>query len=117
MKEILLRITAVRAEITLGKLAHHSLSHLSFSREITLPQHPRDPNVDRECTQPLVGEEHHTISNLRTDPRQLAEGGAEIGVGQSCQLIEIDLSGGNQAGRGQQVGRTIPEPARAQFFL
>src|SRR5438067_7819913 len=63
MKQILLRIAAVFTEISLTKSAQLRRSHFSFPRKIFLPQDPLDPHVDRERAQPLVGEEHHTISN------------------------------------------------------
>jgi len=44
----------------------------SRPRKILFAQNPLDPDVDRERAQPLVGKEHHTISNLRAYAGQLA---------------------------------------------
>src|SRR5947209_9580547 len=50
MKQILLRVPAVFAEIGFGELAKPLRVHLPSTRKIMLPQHALDPDIDRECS-------------------------------------------------------------------
>src|SRR6266550_7744761 len=72
MKQILLRVSAVFAEIGFGELAKPLRAHLPSTRKIMLPQHAFDPDIDRECSQPLMRKKHHAICNLRPHAWQSA---------------------------------------------
>src|SRR4051812_22112554 len=48
MKQILLRVTAMFAEIFLHKLTQLQRCWFPFSRKILFPQHSLDPDIDRE---------------------------------------------------------------------
>src|SRR5678816_415469 len=65
MKQVLLSIAAILSEIAFAKVAQLRSSHFSLSGKVLFSQNPLDPNVDRKSSQPLVGKEHDTISNLR----------------------------------------------------
>jgi hypothetical protein len=80
MKQILLRITAMVPEVSLCERSKARRVQFSRPREILFAQNPLDPDVDRERAQPLVGKEHHTISNLRAYAGQLAQSRAKIGI-------------------------------------
>src|SRR5262249_58597218 len=73
IKKILLCVPAMFAEIGFGELPQQLRRHLPSTRKIILPQYPLDPDVDRKCSQPLIGKKHHAICNLRTDARQHAQ--------------------------------------------
>jgi hypothetical protein len=72
MKQVLLRITAVFAEIGFGKFTQPLRGHFPSTRKVLLSQNPFDPDVDRECAEPLVTKEHHAICDLRSDAGQCA---------------------------------------------
>src|SRR5215475_2520122 len=63
MKQILLRVSAVFAEISVGELAQPVQGHSLSPRKIMLSQHTLDPDIDRECSQPLIGKKHYAIGN------------------------------------------------------
>src|SRR6266536_1810123 len=73
MKQILLRVPAVFAEIGFRELAKPLRAHLPSTRKIMLPQHALDPDIDRECSQPLIPKKHHAICNLRPHAWQRAQ--------------------------------------------
>src|SRR5467141_2054923 len=73
MKQVLLRVSAVFAEIGLGKVPQLLRRHFLSMRKIALSQNPLDPHVDRECAEPLVGKKHHTICDLRPNAGQRAQ--------------------------------------------
>jgi len=73
MKKILLRVSAVFAEIRLAKGAELLRGHLSSPWKILLFQDALNPNIDRKRAQPFVSEEHHAIGDLGAHPGQLAE--------------------------------------------
>src|SRR5688572_29047875 len=73
MKEILLRIATVLAEIGVAKGPKLLRCHLLPPGKVFLLQDALDPNIDRKRAQPLVSEKHHAISHLRADPWQLAK--------------------------------------------
>jgi hypothetical protein len=79
----------------------------SRPREILFSQDPLDPNVDWERAQPLVGEEHHTISNLCAHARQLTQAHVKIGIRQHRHLLKVNFAGRGLSGRHQQVFRAI----------
>ena len=117
MKEILLCVTAMVPKVSLCERLEPRGVQSSRPRKILFAQNPLDPDVDRERAQPLVGKEHHTISNLRAHARQLAQPRAKIDIRKRGQLPKIDISIRDQASRGQQIFRAITERTFAQFFL
>src|SRR2546430_15612410 len=72
MKQILLGVTAMVAEVSLCERSQPRRVQSSRPRKVLFPQHPLDPNVDRKGAQALVSKEHHAISNLRAYARQRA---------------------------------------------
>ena len=72
MKQILLRVPAVFAEIRFRELPQAPRGHFLSTRKIMLPQHALDPDIDRECSQPLIRKKHYAICNLRPHAWQRA---------------------------------------------
>ena len=116
MKQVLLRVSAVFAEISIGQLAQPLCRDLLSTRKIMLPQHPLDPDIDRECSQPLIREKHGTICNLWPNARQRAQLFSELGIRQRRPSLEIRLAGADQSRRRVQISRAIAELAFAQFL-
>src|SRR5690242_6895489 len=67
VKEVLLGVPTMFAEVFLGKLPQPRRGKFPGARKILSTQHPLDPDIDREGSQSFVGEKHHAISNLHTD--------------------------------------------------
>ena len=101
MKQILLCVTAMVPEVSLCERSKPRGVQFSRPREIAFAQNPLDPDVDRERAQPLVGKEHHTISNLRAHAGQRAQPRAKIDIGERSQLLKIDISACDRARRRQ----------------
>src|SRR5215475_984489 len=112
MKQILLGISAVFAEITLGELAPPLRGHSLSTRKIMLSQHTLDPDIDRECSQPLIRKKHYAICNLRSHAWQRAQMFSELGIRQRRPRLEIRLAGANQP-----RGRTQIFPAIAELTI
>ena len=93
MKQVLLCIPAVFAEVRFGKFAQPLRCDLLLPREITLSQDPRDPDIDGECAEPLVAEKHHAICNLRSHARQGAQVFSKLGIGKCRPRIQIRFTG------------------------
>src|SRR6185436_4338463 len=70
MKQILLRVSAVFSKVRLSKLMQPPRGQSLPTRKIMLPQDALDPDIDRECSQPLIRKEHYAICNLRPNTRQ-----------------------------------------------
>ena len=87
------------------------------SWKIFLFQNALDPHVDRKCLQPLVGKKHHTISNLRAHARQLTQTSSQSFVGELPPLFKIDLAGGDEVRRSEQILRPVTECTRPQVLL
>ena len=117
VKEVLLRVAAVIAEIRLAKRAELLRRHLAFPGKIFLFQDALDPDIDRKRAQPLVGEEHHAISDFRADAGQLAESGPQGFVGKYAPLLEISLAGRDQTRGREKVFRPVTEGAFSQILL
>src|SRR6266550_9369150 len=111
VKQILLRVPAVFAEIGFGELAKPLRAHLPSTRKIMLPQHALDPDIDRKCSQPLIPKKHHAICNLRPHAWQRAQLFSELGIGQRRPSLEIRLAGADEPRRRTQVFGTIAELA------
>ena len=82
MKQILLRVPAVFAEVRFRELPQPLRRHFPSTRKIMLPQNALDPDIDRECSQPLIRKKHYAICNLRPHARQRAQLFSELGIGQ-----------------------------------
>ena len=80
MKQILLRVSAVFAEIGFRKLPQPLRGHFPSPRKIVLPQHALDPDIDRECSQPLIRKKHYAVCNLRSHAWQRAQLFSELGI-------------------------------------
>src|SRR5438094_2129580 len=117
MKQILLRMPAVFAEIRFRKLTQPLCRHLLSTREILLPQHPLNPHIDREGPQPLVRKEHDAICDLRAHSWQRAELFLKLGISKRRPRLEIRFARGHESRRRAQVFGTIAEFAFAQFPL
>ena len=89
MKQILLRITAILAEMSFRKCAELLRLYFFLPMEIFLPQNALDPDVNRESAQALIGKEHHAISDLRPDTWQRAELFSKIRIGKRRPCFEI----------------------------
>ena len=81
MKQVLLRITGVFAEIGFAEFTELPRRHFLSTRKIMLSQNPLDPDVDWECAEPVVGKEHHAICDFRADARKVAKFFSKIDVG------------------------------------
>jgi|SRR5437868_13986919 len=72
MKQVLLRVTTLRAKIACRELSQCLRRHCRLCSEILFAQYPLDPDVNRKRTGPLVGEQHHAVCDLCPDTRQIA---------------------------------------------
>ena len=117
MKQILLRVPAVFAEIRFGELPQPLRRHFPSTRKIMLPQHALDPDIDRECSQPLIRKKHHAICNLRPHAWQRAQLFSELGIRQRRPSLEIRLAGADEPRRRTQIFRAIAKLAIEQFFF
>src|SRR5262249_47953181 len=111
MKQILLCVSAVFTEISLGELAQPRSGHFLSTRKIMLPQHTLDPHIDWECLQALIRKKHHAICNLRPHAWQRAQLFSELGIRQCRPRLEIRLAGTDTSSRGPQILRAIAELA------
>src|SRR5437773_10083665 len=71
-KQILLRVATMRAEINCGEIRQHLSSHFASPRRISLTQDSFYRNINGECCDAFVGEEHHTIRRPHAHARQPA---------------------------------------------
>src|SRR4029077_15872383 len=117
MKQILLRIAAVFAEVGFSELPQPLRGHFLSTRKIMLPQHALDPDIDRECSQSLIRKKHHAICNLRPHAWQLAELFSKLGIRQRRPRLEIRLAGADEPRRLAQIFAAIAELAIAQLLL
>src|SRR5580765_1047136 len=117
MKQILLRISTVFSEVRFRELPQPLRGHFLSTREIMLPQHALDPDIDRECSQPLIRKKHHAICNLRPHAWQRAKLFSELGVRRCRPGFEIRLAGTDEPRRRTQIFGAIAELAIAQLLL
>ena len=117
MKQILLRVATVFAEVRFRELPQPLRGHFLSTREIMLPQHALDPDIDRECAQPLIRKKHHAICNLRPHAWQRAQLFSELGIRQRRPRLEIRLAGADEPRRRTQIFGAIAELAIAQLLL
>src|SRR5438876_11617972 len=73
MKQILLRVATMCAEIICSEIRQHLSSHFASPGKIFFAQDSFDPNVNGECCDSLVGEEHDAISHFHPHARELAQ--------------------------------------------
>jgi len=117
MKQVLLRITGVFAEIGFRKFTEPLCRDLLLAREITLSQNPLDPDVDWECVQPLVGKEHHAICDLGSHAGQRAYVISKLAIGKRRPCFEITFAGPDELRSGAQAFGAITERAFTQLPL
>src|SRR5512144_3047314 len=117
MKQILLRVSAMFAEISFGELPQPLRANFPSTRKIMLPQHALDPDINRECSQPFIRKKQHTVCNLRPHAWQRAQLFSELGIGQGRPCLEIRSAGADQPRRRTQVLGAIAELAIAQRLL
>ena len=117
MKQILLRIPAVFSEVRFRELPEPLRGHFLSTRKIMLPQHAFDPDIDRECSQPLIRKKHHAICNLRPHAWQRAQLFSKLGIRQRRPRLEIRLAGAEESRRLAQIFGAIAELAIAQLLL
>src|SRR5438034_6624799 len=96
MKQILLRIPAVFSEVRYRELPEPLRGHFLATRKIMLPQYARDPDIDRECSQPLIRKKHHAVCDLRPHPGQHAQLFSKRGVRQRRPRLEIRFAGADK---------------------
>src|SRR5437868_7203932 len=107
----------MRTEIIGSESCETGAGPVSFSRKIFLAQDSFDPNVDWECSDSLIPEEHDTIRHLRAYAWQIAQLFAEFAVRQRGPRIQVCLSQGNAFRRCQQILGPITEAAFSQLVL
>src|SRR4030095_5285918 len=117
MKQIMLRVATVLAEVFRGELPQASRGYFSFSSKVQLPQHPLDPDIDWECAQSIEAEEQCAIRHFLADARQAAELCARFGVGQASNCIEVYFAPGNHPRCTEEILRAESEAAFAQLSL
>ena len=71
------------------------------TRKILLLQHALDPDVDRECAQPFVREEHHAISNFGAYSGQIAKPGAQLSIRQVSPRLQVGFATHNPSRRSE----------------
>jgi hypothetical protein len=83
VKQILLRVTAVRTKIGFRKFAQLEVADFFLSRKILLFQNSLNPDVDRKCAEAFIGKQHYTVCYLCSHAGQGAQLFAKIGIRQS----------------------------------
>src|SRR5256714_14613362 len=99
MKQILLGVTAMVAEVSLCERSQPRRVQSSRPGKVLFPQHPLDPDIDRKGAQALVSKEHHAISNLRAYAWQRTQPRTKIDIRQSGPRFEIGFVGCDCSGR------------------
>ncbi len=117
VKQVLLRVSAVFAKIGFREFAQLLRRHFLSTRQIMLSQNSLDPDVDRECAEPLVCKEHHAICNLRSHTGQLAQIFSKIAIRKPRPSLEIKFTGADSLRCRAQIFGAITELAFAQFCL
>src|SRR4030095_12600213 len=92
MKEILLCVAGVVAEVAGGEFAQPAGGDLALSREVKLSQHALDPDIDGERAQSLETEKQRAIRHLLADAGQPAQLRAARSIVERCDDIESDLA-------------------------
>src|SRR5437762_3117331 len=111
MKQILLRVATMCAEIICSEIRQHLSSHFASPGKIFFAQDSFDPNVNGECCDSLVGEQHDAIRHFHPHARGLAQLLPQLSVRERAPRIQIRFPGCDKLRRFQQVSRAIPEPA------
>ena len=111
MKQVLLRVATMCAEIICSEIRQHLSSYFASPGKIFFAQDSFDPNVNGECCDSLVGEQHDAIRHFHPHARELAQLLPQLSVRERAPRIQIRLPGRDKLRRFQQVSRAIPEPA------
>src|SRR5436305_7127094 len=101
----------MRTEIIGSESCETGAGRVSFSRKIFLAQDSFDPNVDWECGDSLIPEEHDTICHLRAYAWQIAQLFAEFAVRERGPRIQVCVSQDYAFRRCHMILGTITEPA------
>ena len=115
MKQILLRVTTVSAEIIGSKLSKFFCCDFAFARKIRSPQHSLDPDIDWKSVNPFVGKKHDAIRNLEADPRQFAQASPQLFICERAPLFEIHFSGSDTFCGFQKIRCSISQRALSQL--
>src|SRR6267143_570715 len=89
MKQVLLRVTTMRAKIGRRELSQRLRRHSGLCAEILFAQYPLDPDVDRKRIDPLIGKQHHAIRDLRPHSGEIAQPFPQIRDGKLIPRLEI----------------------------
>src|SRR6267143_3243831 len=89
MKQILLRVATVCAEIIRNEFRHCLGGDFSLPHKISFAQDSFDPNINGECGDSLVGEEHNAIPYFRPYTGKLAQFLPQLALGERSPRIEI----------------------------
>src|SRR5256885_4988519 len=90
MKQILLRIAALRPKMFFGELVHPFQTHFSPARKIELPERFHHPDINREGDRKTIRKEQHTIRDFPSyagKPNQL---GASDFERQGSEFLQIN---------------------------
>jgi hypothetical protein len=117
MKQILLRVATMWAEIVCSEIRQHLSSHFAFPGKIFFSQDSFDPNINGECCDSLVGEEHDAIRHFHSYAGEVAQLLPQLSVRERAPRIQIRLPGRDALRRFQQVYRAITQRAFSQFTL
>ena len=114
MKEILLSVTSVGAEMRGGKAAQALLAGAA-AREIKLLERAFNPDIHGKRGIKSVSEQQDAVGNLPAHATQFYQFSSRFGVGQVPDAFQIKSAFGNFPRRGEQAGRAKTHLARAQF--
>src|SRR6202011_3269351 len=117
VKQILLRVASVVAEIFGRKRAEPRRCRFSFPGEILFSQDTLDPNVDRECAEALIGKKHNAVGDLRSDTLECTEVRLQFCIFQLRPLFESNILGSNYSRRVEKILCPIAEGALPQFLF
>ena len=99
MKQVLLRVPAVFAEISLGEQPQALRSYFLSAGKIMLLQYTLDPDINRECAQPLIRKKHNAVCNLRPHAWQRAQLFSEFGISMYRPRLETRWAGADEPRR------------------
>ena len=114
MKQVLLNVTGVGAELAIGKL-------LQFEKRRGALVHgakdPRNPNIHGNGIESLVGKKQNAVRHLSPHTGQKAKLLARFGGRLIRQRAEVDFSGCDGVRSAQKAFCPKAQPAFSQFLL
>src|SRR5437764_13990688 len=93
MKQVLLRVATMCAEIICSEIRQHLSSHFASPGKIFFAQYSFDPNVNGECCDSLVGEQHDAIRHFNPHALGLAKSLPQLSVRELSPRILISFIG------------------------